>query len=79
MDNGVIAWPVEHSSPEGKLGLRNIEFKIKAMSVVEKDHVRKQRVEYERMLRTWNRHNRKAEKAQRARGMARDGLSHEEL
>jgi len=72
-DKGVVAWPVDHSHPDGK---RNIKFKIKAMSVELEEHQRRQKEMYEKMLRHIRRQDRKREKESRAKG---EGIVHEEL
>ncbi len=63
----MIAWPIDHTRPDGKLGLKNVEFKIKAQLVDETAHARRARLHYEHMLKHVSRQQRKWDKEERAR------------
>ncbi len=79
VDKGVVAWPVEHTSPDPKSGVKDVTFSIKAQVVVETDEVRERREHYDKMIRNVRRQQRKQDKESRARGMDDDSITHEEL
>ena len=66
--NGVVAWVTEHTKPDGKLGLKNVTFKIKAQVITETEEHTISREHYEKMMRAVRRSQRKVDKEMRAAG-----------
>ena len=64
-DRGTLAWVTDHTEPTNKVGLKNIEFTIKAMTVQLPDEARKRQEQYDKMMRNVKRHARKSDREAR--------------
>jgi len=75
-DNSVIAWATDHTGPEHKSGQRDINFRIKAMSIELSPQQRARRQEYDRMIKGAVREARKSDRGSRGK---RSGHEADEL
>lgn len=71
-EGGVVAWPIERTSPNVKDNDPSISFRIRAYLVRETEETKESKRMWENMLRASRRQNRKAEREERKR--ARDEL-----
>ena len=67
-DRGSLAWVTDHTTPESKIGLKNVEFTVKAMTVALPDEARKRQDQYDKMLRQVKRGQRKNDRETRRKG-----------
>ena len=67
-DKGTLAWVTDHTTPESKVGLKNVEFTVKAMQVALPDEARRKQEQYDKMLRQVKRQARKNDREYRREG-----------
>ena len=64
-----MAWVTDHTSPDdSKVGLKNIEFTVKAMTVALPDEARRRQEQYDKMLRQVKRSQRRNDREARREG-----------